>query len=561
MSDSLAEHTSARAATVLRRSCGFSWSRLVPTALVALVVVYALIGQGQRGLWEPDEGRYASVALNMVESGDWLTPRLPADIPHYSKPPLSYWLMGAGIELFGRTELAVRLPGALAFVATTVLVAGIAHRLREARPALAAAIYATMLLPAVASNIVSTDSLLVLWETLAAYGFVASRAGEVPQRRRWLALMWFGFALAFATKGPPGLLPLPVFVLIVAAKDGWPAARRLVTWPGLALFAVFGLAWFVIVIARQPELLSYFLGYELLDRVFTSTHGRHGQWYGAAEVYIPTIILGTLPWWPLALPRWSTLTRSAAAAREHLRDRLTSARPLSPWPRPPSVRWVANRWRSFAASDPARALLVAWIVVPLLVFVVARSRMWLYPLPLCVPFAILVARRIQGRIPSRWQVALVTVTAVAIVGLRVGSNAASHEKDAGALATRIRSTVSGPIEDVLLVSTRNGFGLAFYLNAEVEHIAMDPGELHQHHYRVETLDEELAEHPDGRLVFIVHQNRTRDLEKRLERTERSIRRAGTWGRWDLLISDDPVRVSGIARSHRFNDGPDVCAVW
>ena len=40
-----------------------------------LTLLLALSFQGVRGLWGPDEGRYSNIALQMVESGDWVTPR------------------------------------------------------------------------------------------------------------------------------------------------------------------------------------------------------------------------------------------------------------------------------------------------------------------------------------------------------------------------------------------------------------------------------------------------------------------------------------------------------
>jgi 4-amino-4-deoxy-L-arabinose transferase-like glycosyltransferase len=38
-------------------------------ALFALATTFAFLGL--RGIWDPDEGRYTNVALNMIDSGDW----------------------------------------------------------------------------------------------------------------------------------------------------------------------------------------------------------------------------------------------------------------------------------------------------------------------------------------------------------------------------------------------------------------------------------------------------------------------------------------------------------
>jgi len=55
--------------------------------IVLAVLVYAIAFQGTRALYSPDEGRYTNVALNMLDSGDWLKPMLHPEVEHWSKPP------------------------------------------------------------------------------------------------------------------------------------------------------------------------------------------------------------------------------------------------------------------------------------------------------------------------------------------------------------------------------------------------------------------------------------------------------------------------------------------
>src|SRR5689334_17428024 len=91
-----------------------------------VILCIAILGfafLGARGLSEPDEGRYSAVALNMLETHDFLIPRLDADHPHLAKPPLTYWAIAASIATFGRDEWAVRLPAALAYSLTALVVA------------------------------------------------------------------------------------------------------------------------------------------------------------------------------------------------------------------------------------------------------------------------------------------------------------------------------------------------------------------------------------------------------------------------------------------------------
>src|SRR6187551_324860 len=96
-------------------------------ALFALVAL-ALVFQGARGIWDPDEGRYVAVAWRMVESGDWWTPRLHHEVPHFAKPPLTYWTIAASIAVLGKSEWAARIPDSLAWIAAILLVHALARR-------------------------------------------------------------------------------------------------------------------------------------------------------------------------------------------------------------------------------------------------------------------------------------------------------------------------------------------------------------------------------------------------------------------------------------------------
>src|ERR1700694_3534746 len=54
------------------------------------------------------ESYFALGARLMVESGDWLMPHAPDELP-LNKPPLTYWLIGASYKLFGESYGSARL--------------------------------------------------------------------------------------------------------------------------------------------------------------------------------------------------------------------------------------------------------------------------------------------------------------------------------------------------------------------------------------------------------------------------------------------------------------------
>lgn len=414
--------------------------------IALLAVALALLFLGGRGIWDPDEGRYTNVALNMLASGDWLNPRRSEDIGHWTKPPLTYWAIAASIATFGQNAFAARLPAALSYLLCVALAGWIARRLGVARASSASAVYATMLLPFGAAQLITTDYLLAAWSTLAMAAFVEARFGTSKHPSKWIALMWLALALAFMTKGPPGLLPL----LPIIAFDRLMPARerhRLFDAAGIALFALVALPWYVAVIHGNPGLLQYFLGEEVVGRIASNEFRRHGEWYGWLQVYAPTLLIGTLPWTP-ALWRW--------------------LRGL-----PARVR----TWREPSAREAARGevLLALWLALPLLVFCVSRSRLPLYLLPLFSTLAVLAAMQFarERRPLPRWP--LFVAWAVLLLALKAATTFWPTHKNAADWAEQIRARVDGPVRELIFVQDMARYGLHLHLDrgVDIEKISLD----------------------------------------------------------------------------------------
>ena len=417
-----------------------------PWWLVALLLALAFAFQGTRGIWEPDEGRYSAAGINMVETGDYLVPTVDGEHPHLTKPPLTYWALAASLGALGYHEWAARLPAALAFVGTGLLVFGLGRRFAPARPALPPLVWALSLGPLIGANVVSTDALLVLFETAAMLAFVNAWDRDGASRRRWIIVMWLAWGLAFLTKGPPGLLPLLAMVLFLGVHDRG-RLRGLFPLAGLALFCVVAFTWFVLIIRQDPGLLGYFLGYEVYGRVFTAAHARNAEWYGAFKVYVPVLVAGALPWWILAI--------IAAGG-------------------------VRSAWRRIRTAVAARRrevlLLLYWFLVPLAVFFASKSRLQLYVLPLFVPLALILARPLAGW-PwlDRQLVTVVTTTALALLAIKAVTAYAPSDRDARAMAAAIRQVIDPHgIEEIAFVDMRGFYGLQLYLDVNVESIRTGP---------------------------------------------------------------------------------------
>jgi len=127
--------------------------------LVATLAISYFSNLGVLGFVGPDEPRYAWIAREMAETGDWVTPRLYGR-PWFEKPPLYYWSAALAFRLFGVSEAAARLPSAFAALLGTLALAWLAWRLYGA----AAARWLLLILPSSVgivgfSHAASTDML------------------------------------------------------------------------------------------------------------------------------------------------------------------------------------------------------------------------------------------------------------------------------------------------------------------------------------------------------------------------------------------------------------------
>lgn len=477
-------------------------------ALLALFA-FALAFQGSRGIWEPDEGRYTNVALRMVRSGDWLTPTLHPEVPHFTKPPLTYWAIAGSVELFGRSEWAARLPNTLAFVFTVLLVGRMARRLAPDREDLAALVQATSLFPFVAANIVTTDTLLALFTTLAMAGFVEWRFA--PARpRSGLTVMGLAFGLAFLTKGPPGLLPLLAIVATTLRFDGLSGLWPLRPGRGFLIFLVVGLGWYLVEILRFPHLLGYFLGSEVAARVASDAFDRNATFLGLVRAYFPVVLLAGLPWSAWAVPR--------ALRRRARRD--------------------AN-----ASTDPAAWLLAAWLILPTLVFLASSSRQPLYLLQLAPAAALAMARALpeDALLPRRRRLWLAAWIAL-LLALKASAAWVPSPRDGRALAARLAPVLPETLRELVVVQHKPPYSLSFYFDVDVEGVKLETvtGPPDEPAYRplLESLSSELATPFRGRVWLVP------------EKAETIFRNELDWSGWHahpigevagFVVFDDPER--------------------
>lgn len=432
--------------------------------LLALAALLLCL-QGARGLWEPDEGRYSAVAWHMVASGDWFTPHLSAAVPHFTKPPLLYWLLAGSMSLLGRNEWALRLPGGTAGVLTMLLTFALARRLVPKDPLLAAVIQATALLPFVGAHLVTTDPLLMLCETLAVWGFVAGWWGEPspqddrslrPDGRWAMPAMWLGFGLAFLTKGPPGMLPLlPILVFALWSRGGR-GLLRLLSPTGLLLFALVAFPWFLLQLRARPDLLGYLLGSEVEGRL-AGEQLRNPGWRGLFTTIVPVMIGGLLPWSAVAV---LSLRRGQADAAD--RGASSSA-----------DETTRSTGAGSRAQLQAARFLWLWLLLPLLVFCLAQSRQPLYLLPLSVPGSLLAARALAPRWHwSRRQRVWLAVWAALLLVLSGVAAAAPQRRDSRRFTAAVLRLAPARRSALIFVDRYGRYGATVYCGCDVESVEL-----------------------------------------------------------------------------------------
>lgn len=440
-------------------------------SLAALLSVAALLAlafgfQGSRGIYSPDEGFYIGIGQSMAKTGDWLIPRLQ-QIPWLDKPPLSLWGIAAGLLMFGQNEWGARAFHALCYVLTVLLVFLLGRTLGTRREGwLAATIYATMAIPFAAANVVTPDTPLALWTTAAFFCFWKSIEPGARRNVLWKLLMCAAFGLGFLTKGPAALIPsAAMFAFLLVRRRAWPYFLTPWALPCVILFTVLGLGWYAYVARAVPGALSYFWDNQVLGRTVSDKYARNAGLQGAL-IYLPVIFLGTLPW---SVVWWLSLWRE--------RRRL----------------FHGALWRGVMDDDSA-LLIGLWIAGPLLILVLASSKLPLYALPIFPALALLTARLMPTSLHqgnplglSRRTMGWLAVWCFVMLGLKAASAHYQDDKDMRALYSSMKNDLPNAPYEIVAVDEHLE-GLGFYLPNLVEQVTTA-----EHPYPFFVLPEQLAE--------------------------------------------------------------------
>ena len=383
------EHNSASPAPRL------AWATLI---LATLYVAY-FHNLGAIGLVGPDEPRYAWIARDMMETGDWVTPRLYGK-PWFEKPPLYYWGAALSFKLFGVGEAAARLPSAVSALLATLALAWLVRRLSGVEPAR----WLMLFLPTTVgmtgfSHAAATDmpfcAMLTIAMVCAVFVLGLARDEHTPilPRTPWLALILFGFFLGLAVlaKGPAAMVLAGGTVLLWAVSTKhWRDASRCLHPVAIASFCLTALPWYIICSRRNPDFFRVFIVEHNFKRYLTPEF-QHIQpfWF-----YIPITLLAIFPWTILLIPLSKQVLETIRGRRPELDSTL------------------------FFLSS---------VAFPLVFFSVSQSKLPGYILPAIPPLVLLLATAMSARLRSSEKSAgwLVPALGAGLMGLAIALSALS----------------------------------------------------------------------------------------------------------------------------------------
>ncbi|HTP38879.1 MAG TPA: glycosyltransferase family 39 protein [Steroidobacteraceae bacterium] len=340
--------------------------------LLLLGLILIGVGLGLRGPWPADEPRFALVARDMVDSGNWLFPRIGGDL-YGDKPPLFFWLIALCYRLCGSLQLAFLLPPLAAALGVLALVHDLARRLWNDAAAWLAALTLLFTLQFIAvMRGAQIDTVLCFLTTLSLYGLL--RHLLLGPSWGWYFVGALAAGLGVIAKGV-GFLPLLVLLPYGLMRGRWPGFPRIAGgWRWFALAAAGVLLpialWLVPMLlavhaSGAPDLVAY--RNEILFRQTVTRYTRawhHVEpWYFFFVSVIPAL---WLPWTPLLfglVPRW----RAA--------------------------------WR---AREPRTWLPLAWVLLVLLFFAVSTGKRGVYIFPALPALAIGAAPFLPELYAQRW---------------------------------------------------------------------------------------------------------------------------------------------------------------
>jgi len=365
------------------------------TTFLLLFGLVPVFGGDQLGLVGADEPRYAQVAREMLtahsegchEVNAKMVPRslhmedirnsfhciaagtvtpLLYGKPWLEKPALYYWRAMSFFKEFGVSDWTARLPSSSATLALVVLVFLHMRRFRPGGHLDAALITVSCVAIVSFARGASTDMQLAAPFCIGMLGWYA---WYETGKKFWLFDLYFFGAAATLAKGPVApFLALSIILLFAGLRREWSLLRRTIWWPGVMLFLIMVLPWYIAVQKRNPTFYRLFFLEHNLERFATDRFQHHQPFF----FYAVVLLLGLMPWTVIAI--------------RALIDSIEVS--IAEW----KVRHNPRRYLGHTrAGDAFPEFLVLWALFPIVFFSFSGSKLPGYILPSIPPLTILTA--------------------------------------------------------------------------------------------------------------------------------------------------------------------------
>jgi 4-amino-4-deoxy-L-arabinose transferase-like glycosyltransferase len=347
------------AAARLPRAFGSFGAVLSWTVIIWTVVFWRL---GYASLLDPDEAHYAQLTREMMRTRSWFVPLLDG-APFIDKPILYHWLQAAFTTFLGESELAMRMPSAVAAVAMFWTTWWVATQLFSSRVGHASAVmFSTLPLTFALASVGVFDMVY----TAFLFGAVACLLVAGLREREYLQYVGYVLlSLAVMTKGPVALLLVCLLAAgaMCAGRDARQALGRLNWGVGLLLVLVTALPWFFWMWGRFGDrfVRDYLLAGNLWYFLEPKIYSRHST---SPTFYLRIFVAAFFP--------WSLVTIGRAA------DTLAA--------------WRASRNAPSSVVPLEERLLWTWAIVVIAFFSAARFKLDYYIFPAAPACCILAAR-------------------------------------------------------------------------------------------------------------------------------------------------------------------------
>ena len=239
---------------ILRRYCGL-------TVVLVAAVIYLGCIISPPSLMDDVDAVQASIGLNMLQSGDWVTARLNG-VPYLEKPPLKYWLIASSFAVFGVSDVAARLPLAL----MVVLLCWLTFRIGRWAFSELTGFYAGLILACsvglwLFTRVQISDAMLTVTIALAMWALARTLDPGEPRPRLWAAVMAAAIGAGLLFKGliaavfPAGAA---FFYLLLTrqllSKEAW---RRLRPFSSIGIILLIAAPWHVLATLQNPPYFDF----------------------------------------------------------------------------------------------------------------------------------------------------------------------------------------------------------------------------------------------------------------------------------------------------------------